>query len=326
VPATNRFHDVDHAQETHWQELVIRHLGLDDWLRLEFTDELDVVGPVATRSLRRHGLLWPFNAHFHLPLLEAAAGGSVLTGIGGDEVFGRSRWARAAAVLRGRERPRARDLARVALLAAPRPLKRAVLARRLGAPFVWLTADAKEEFARLWAADEAAEPTRLGPRLRELRLRRWFRVGLRSLELLAGDAGASIHHPLLSREFGSALGSHARLGGHNDRVTTFRALFREVLPSQLLERSSKARFDGAFWRTHSRELAASWDGEGADPLVVDREALCTHWKQPEPEPHSFLLLQAAWLQRWAAGRVEKGIDPASRGGTNGLANLPSIGQ
>ena len=39
------------------------------------TDELDSVGPVAQAVLRRHGPLWPFNAHFHMPLLERASGG-----------------------------------------------------------------------------------------------------------------------------------------------------------------------------------------------------------------------------------------------------------
>ena len=39
------------------------------------TDELDAVGPYARRALARHGLLWPFNAHFHAPMLEQAAGG-----------------------------------------------------------------------------------------------------------------------------------------------------------------------------------------------------------------------------------------------------------
>ena len=50
--------------------------------------ELDAVGPYAQRMLRGHGLVGPFNAHFHLPLIDAARGGSLLTGIGGDELHG----------------------------------------------------------------------------------------------------------------------------------------------------------------------------------------------------------------------------------------------
>ncbi len=105
IPSTNRFPAAKDSHESDWQERVVAHLGLDDWLKPEFTDELDCVGPVATSVLRRHGLLWPFNAHFHVPQLEAAAGGSLLTGIGGDETLSASSWARAQAVLSGRAKP-----------------------------------------------------------------------------------------------------------------------------------------------------------------------------------------------------------------------------
>ena len=94
IPSTNRFPAVKDSHESDWQERVVAHLGIDDWLRPEFTDELDCVGPIATSVLRRYGLLWPFNAHFHVPHLEAAAGGSLLTGIGGDEILSSSSWAR----------------------------------------------------------------------------------------------------------------------------------------------------------------------------------------------------------------------------------------
>src|SRR5687767_3167951 len=76
VPATIHFPHAGGTQETEWQEQVIRHIGLADWHRVEVTDELDCVGPVATAALARHGVLWPCNAYFHTPLLEAAAGGS----------------------------------------------------------------------------------------------------------------------------------------------------------------------------------------------------------------------------------------------------------
>ena len=306
VPVTNRFPLVDHAQEDRWQELVTRHLGIDDWIRLDFTDELDAVGPVATRALRRHGVLWPFNAHFHVPVVERAVGGSVLTGIGGDEVFGRSRWARATAFLHGQVGATPRDLARMSFLAAPGWMKRVVLARRMPAVLPWLTEDAHREFARQWAADEADEPAYLGPRLRALDRRRWLRLGLRSLNLLAEDAQAEIRHPLLARDFRVALAQAAPRRGYDDRVAAFRELFADLLPAKLLERGSKARFEGAFWGAPSRELASSWDGQGVDPSVVDREALRVHWELPEPDAHSFLLLQTLWLRHQSVTGVEKG--------------------
>ena len=295
VPATNRFPGARDADESRWQELVVRHLGLTDWLRTDYTDELDAVGPVATGVLRRHGLLWPFNAHFHAPLLEAARGGSLLTGIGGDEIFGRSRWARATAVLTLRERARLRDVPGVALFASPRPLRRAVLRRRFPAAFPWLTPAATRALARDWGGDSASEPARLGRRIEWLHGRRWLRAGTRSLDLLAADSGAAIEHPLLSLDLGAALTAAAGRTGFDDRGAALRELFGELLPHELLSRTTKACFDAAFWAGHSRTFAQGWHGQAVDPSLVDPEALRAVWAGPEPDAHTYLLLQAAWL-------------------------------
>jgi hypothetical protein len=67
--------------------MVIRHIGPTDWERLRFTDELDVIGPVAQPALREWGPCFPFNGHFGLPAISLARHGCYLTGIGGDEVF-----------------------------------------------------------------------------------------------------------------------------------------------------------------------------------------------------------------------------------------------
>jgi hypothetical protein len=82
VPATCRVARWKGVEETSRQERLIVRLGLTEWLRLEFDDELDVVGPVATAALRRHGPLWPAHAHCRVPLIEWASGGSLLTGLG----------------------------------------------------------------------------------------------------------------------------------------------------------------------------------------------------------------------------------------------------
>jgi asparagine synthase (glutamine-hydrolysing) len=295
IPATNRFPVAAHTDESAWQELVVRHVGVHDWVRRDFTDELDVVGSVATRVLRRHGVLWPFNTHFHVPLLEAARGGSLLTGIGGDEVFGTTRWQRAIEVISLRVTPRRRDAARIALLASPRPLRRRVLARRCPAVFPWLTSDALARLARDWAADEASEPARLRRRIEWVRGRRWLEVGAHSMELVARDAGAKIAHPLLSPEFGAALVAAAPRHGFDDRGRAMAAVFDDALPPELLSRTSKARFEGAFWAAPSTALAESFETGPFDPSVVDTSALRTVWARREPDAHTFLLMQALWL-------------------------------
>ncbi len=148
IPATNRFLDAPASDEAQWQEGVVAHLGLADWLRLEFTDELDAVGPYAQRALHRHGLLWPFNAHFHLPLIEATDGGSMLTGVGGDELFMAARPRRAYTVMTAQDAPRPRDVLTLGLAVAPRSLRRAVYRRRTTVPFAWLAPRARRALAR----------------------------------------------------------------------------------------------------------------------------------------------------------------------------------
>jgi asparagine synthase (glutamine-hydrolysing) len=81
-----------------------------------------------------------------------------------------------------------------------------------------------------------------------------------------------------------------------------RLLFGDLLPDDVLARTTKSGFDRAFWSEPSRAFAAEWDGAGADPELVDVEALRQEWMSPEPDPRSFTLLQAAWL----ASRAEAG--------------------
>ena len=106
-------------RDSAWQELLVHHLGLSEWIRIEHEDELDLIGPYAQRALAAHGLCWPPNTHFHLPLLEAAPGGSLLTGVGGDELYIAARRLRAAMVLSRAVSPRPRDVLSLGLAFAP---------------------------------------------------------------------------------------------------------------------------------------------------------------------------------------------------------------
>jgi asparagine synthase (glutamine-hydrolysing) len=294
VPATIRGRSAPDADESDWQERVVHHLGIQHWQRFEIDDELDSVGPIARRALRRHGLLWPFNAHFHVPLLEAARGGALLTGVGGDELFAGASSPRAAAVLGGRLRPTVRDLRRIALYAAPRPL-RVRWHRRRELPLPWLTPAGRRATARAVAVLEAGEPRRLGSRLSWLRGTTALSHGTASLAALAGDAGTAIAHPLLDRGLWGAVARTAPRGGHLGRTAAMRALFADLLPDDVLARSGKASFDELFFARHSRKLAAEYDGEGAPEGLVDVQTLRGHWLAPGPQAHSFTLLQAAFL-------------------------------
>lgn len=295
VPATNRFPGSEGADETVWQERVVVHLGLTDWARFEFTDELDSVGPVAMRALHRHGVLWPFNAHFHLPLIDEAAGGALLTGVGGDESFGAPRWARAAAVLSGRARPKPRDVLAVSLAASPPAVRRTVLSRRDPVFLPWLVPEAQQEVWAAWTADAAAEPLRWQNRAAWCRRRRYIQVGLRSLDCLAAEQRVEVHSPFVDAGFASTLAALPRERRFLTRRAAMVELFAGLLPADVLDRRSKSHFDDAFWSSHSRRFAAEWDGAGVDEAIVDPGALRTEWAKPNPDARTFLQLQVAAL-------------------------------
>jgi asparagine synthetase B (glutamine-hydrolysing) len=269
VPATVRFAGAEATEESAWQERVVSLLGLADWVRVDVGDELDCVGPVASAVLRDHGLLWPPNAHFHVPLFERAAGGTLLTGVGGDEAFGPSRWARAGAVLTGRARPRPRDALRIGLALAPARLRAVVYRRRAAPPFPWLRPNAEEAVVRAIVRDVSSEPFRWAARMRWWRRQRYLEVALDSLGVLAADADVRVGHPLGERAFAAALARLPQRDRYGDRTAAMRLLFSDVLPQEVLTRSSKARFGQAAWASYSRTLVAGWEGEGVDHELVD---------------------------------------------------------
>jgi asparagine synthase (glutamine-hydrolysing) len=282
VPVTIRAEHAPRSHESEFQESVVRHLGLSEWIRLEVEDELDALGPYARRGLERHGLLWPFNAHFHAPMLEQAAGGVLLTGIGGDELWSAAHTRR----LSWRRR---------VFAFAPGPLRREVLARRIPLRYPWLTAPAARQAQRAAAHDAAQQSRTVRGRMEQARSLRYLGVGTASLALLAADAGAELAHPLLDLGLWSAVAAAAPRGGFQGPRAALRATAGHLLPDDLLSRTSKASFDAIFFHTHSRQLAEAWTGEGVPAGLVDERALRKHWLSEQPDSHSLTLVQSAWL-------------------------------
>jgi len=315
VPVTHRFPSASDTQETEWQEQVIRHLGLDDWIRIDAAGDLDCVGPVAIETLRRHGLLWPCNAYFHAPIFEAAAGGAVLTGVGGDEAFSPSSWAQAFAVMRLRARPGPRNLMQVAFALSPQIVKRTLIRRWLPEVCPWLRPEARAEIERFVAADAASEPLRWRRRYRELASSGYMEVSLGSLGILAADRDVELIHPFHDARFLAALAALPPRARPGSRTEAMRMLVGDLLPEPVLSRSTKARFDDVFWTEHARALVAEWDGEGVDEEIVDIDRLRAEWSSPRPEAHTFTLLQSVWLTRArAAGRLPAAATPTPAAG------------
>ncbi len=293
IPATALFPGSAESDESDWQEQVVRGLGLDDWLRVDVDGGFDCVGPVARRILRRHGVLWPPNSHFHEPLLAGAAGGSLLSGIGGDEVFGRSQWTRARAVLAGRTRPQPRDALRVAVAFAP-PRARELALRRLEPPELpWLRPAACDLVIEQLRAEAAHEPFSWRRRFGWIASLRYIRLGTESLELLARAHDVELAHPFLDTRFLDGVAALPRRARFHDRAAGLERVFGRELPAA--RRRGKAHFDAVLWGSESHALAAAWEGDGVDPELVDVEALRARWAAGAKGPHT--LLQSIWLSR-----------------------------
>jgi len=299
VPVTLRFPEAEGADESSWQERVIDHLGLDEWERIELTDELDFVGPVAQDVMRRHGVVFPPNAHFHVPVAERARGGSMLTGAGGDQVMiGRRR----RQTITRRAAPTPKDVLRAAYRRLPDPVRRQVTLRRRSIRKPWLTP------AGLRATVDRILSMPPQPRPRDAQLRWMHRgrylTGIRdSLALIAADRDAIAIHPFMEPGPMAAFAQMFGPGGIGDRSTAMRALFADLLPPELLERPRKAHFADAYCTQRLRDFAAGWSGGGVDRAIVDEARLREMWQRAAranvPHPSDLfkapMLLQAAWL-------------------------------
>lgn len=295
VPATFRFPAAPATHEDDWQEQVVAHLGLSEWVRITVTDELDSVGPVAQAVLRRHGVLWPFNAHLHVPLFERAGGGSLLTGVGGDDLLLPQRWRTTQAVLAGRVRPRMRHVRTVGLALAPVPARREILARRHPLHQPWLHPPVDALINRRRADWEARTPLRWNAGVG-----RWWQSRTRvvlaeTMSLLAADSDTQVVQPFLEPTVLAAAAARFGVRGPADRTAAMREIFGDVLPDAVLARRTKATFDEAFFSNHSRAFARAWTGAGVDATLADADRLADVWNAAHPDPRSFSLMQAAWL-------------------------------
>jgi asparagine synthase (glutamine-hydrolysing) len=294
IPITARFPDVPGMEESAWQELVVGHLGLNDWRRVDIDDELDLLGPVSRRLVGQHGLLFPPSVSLLALLLERGGGSSLLTGVAGDSFFGGWRLGRLADAIARGARPAPHHLAALVYAASPRPA-RAWHLRRRESGLGWLRPDARRAVLAGWAAGEASEPIRWDRQVRWRARMRRIGVMARSIEIVAETAGSTLLNPFLGAPFLAALARAGGAMGFGTRGRLMERLFGDLLPEPVTGRQDKASSSAVFFHRESRRFADSWDGRGIDSALVDTEALRATWLEPAPDQRSALLLQSAWL-------------------------------
>jgi asparagine synthase (glutamine-hydrolysing) len=299
VALSARFPGAPATDESAWQERGVASLGIEAWQRVSLAvEEVEAIAPPMRTVLRRHGLLYPANLGLLLALLQRAGVGSLITGLGGDELLGAWRHHGAADLLAGRRRG---DLRAIVRPLVPRPLLRERAARRPSdhgvAVATWLAPVAARSHARSLAAELAEEPHGWSARVRWKARRRRLALMRHALDRLAGDTGTLFVHPLLDPVAVEALARAGGLRGFGDRGATLRALFGDLLAPDVLGRPTKAHFDDVFWGPTTRAFArrAVAEGDLAVPELLDRRRLAEAWTSARPPAVSLLLLQASWL-------------------------------
>ena len=301
VPITLRFKDIEATQESDWQQRVIDHLGLAQWEVVDITDELDVVGPYASRCLNQLGLLYPSNAYIHLPLFERVDDAVLMTGVDGDGLFGAWRWQRQSRIRKGLVKMRLKDVTGLAHSAIPGRVRSVIGHVDDPVDVAWLRQPARSDLTKVWIREVSMEPSRWDERVEWWSRRRYLPVALRSLDLVASLTGTRVVHPLVE---GSFLGAVARRGGRvglGGRTDALVALFGNLLPADVLTRTTKAVFSKVIWGENSRRLRTEWDGRGVDPDLIDIDALKREWAKDVPTFGSALLFQQVWLETLQGG-------------------------
>ncbi len=303
IPITASFPAASRSQETDWQELVVSHLGINDWERFQFGDELDLIGPLAAPLLRRHGSIWSAMVHVDQPFLAFAAGGSLLTGEGGDEILG-SEVHRIHPVAKVRRRKKISGMAEAKSMAYALAPARARIAhqRRHGMPqpSPWLKGEARDALRQGYASFERARLLSFSTSVRAMANTKGSTVLAHNREVLARHRDVELSSPILDHAFVGTLAGRAGFFGLGRRRDVLRLLVSDLLPDKVIARQTKAFFDQAFLGDRSRAFAESWTGEGLDSNLIDAEALRAEWLSERPSGLTFPLLQAAWLASQAA--------------------------
>lgn len=296
VPITLSYPDAPDTDETQWQQAVLSHLGIAERIVLTVHGEHDPLGPVATPVLLRHGLVWPPNFAPTVRMMTMARGGVLLTGEGGDETFGLKRVTPLTKLLSARGRVSPGVYGDMLRMLSPRMLRRrAAFRSRYVRP--WLRQDVEDMLSQRDAADLAAYALRASRNTWQFATRRSTRIAYETVRVLGADMDVTYVQAFAEPALVAAVAEEGGFFGWTGRTATMRALFGDLLPREVLERSTKALFANAVFTRRTREFARTWNGSGVDTDLVDPDVLRDTWLSNDPHAPSMSLLQQAWLAR-----------------------------
>jgi asparagine synthase (glutamine-hydrolysing) len=100
--------------------------------------------------------------------------------------------------------------------------------------------------------------------------------------------------PFVDPQFLAALSREGGPLGFGGRGLVFDYLVGDLLPREVIFRSSKASFNETRWGDDEREFAREWDGNGFDSDWVDADILRAEWLSDNPHPVADFQLHVAW--------------------------------
>lgn len=283
LPVTWRFDDAPRACESPWQERVVAGLGLTRWEVLTARDELDVVGPVAQRVLARLGPVHPVNLHLHLPIVELARGGAMLTGAGGDQI------------LCGFRSPRRPSWGTRGRRAVPDRIVDLVRRGTDGRALDWLHPTWSRRRSRDVRHELRSEPGRPDSRMAWHARRRDLLLTCANLDALGASEDVQVVNPLVAPAFVASLAREVGGTPGLTREDLLRRIGGDAVPDVATATRPKAHFLQVFHREPLRELVGGWRGEGVDHRFVDPARLAEAWSRWPVPAGTSALAQQVWL-------------------------------
>ena len=299
IPLTARFSAHPTTWETDWQEYVIRHLDLSEWVRFEAGDRRDALGEVATDALLRHGPFWPPNAHSILLYARQAGAATMLTGGGGDELLSRWDWARVPLRQVARWRPRRRVLKWAPYYCLPRRVRQRLPHDDRPVRLPWLTDAAHAELTERQLAAQKGPPPTNAAALERFIESRYLECMRGTIDAFVATTPARLVEPFYDVRLMRSVVAAAPTQGHATRTAALEALFSDLLPADVLRRATKAEFSAAVWGPATRAFARDWDGCGLDERLVDPSRLRGQWARERPDGRTMMPMQSAWYAQHA---------------------------